>query len=807
MDEQEKKLVNGSDDTPAEETPAPAVQEDADEIELEKLRSAFQRELDKARAKAANAADAEKEGNETPADGKEEASPADGAAANAAEEAEDAAGEEAADAAPADGTDDGEEPEIQDLDDSAADGDEEEEADADYRTIGDDEEEDEPPKKKRRSKTWIVVLSVFIALLLILILGAYTVISMTTPSFAEFAGAYTTAKLKAKDDDAKLEAYTEALANCDEESLIRFLRQDLLENIVVLTSKTQGYTTAYSYMQANMSEEMIANPKNKDFKSFLEVSDKIDAVADSAFEVVAASVGGAATAESFKAESAAKQLDIPDIIHDGVMDALTTLANGIAAENAATDKEGLKNAYVSYIEAARAFQTLGANATGLFETITQKLYSNGFGYEAKMLISNFLSSDENYSPNAEMQAVISGLDAIAQSDIDVYSLAESAYSSKKTDEASIEKSISGSLPAEAKKCVALIVQTIAEGMEAKAEKNLTKASGRFSTATSATEELGLDCSELYKETFALFYELGDLQSAKTIADTYLTDDAADDAAEDETEDGTGKKADVNNAAVLGDFNEIYEAMNTVDEVFYPFYANYYYYGTQINKDEVLTALDALRTDDASKLLIAMVDYYTFLAYNFTEQEDAGYEALERACAALKDHPLICDRNLLQSYIQRGRYDDAKKIADEILAINVADDSANCALALILRTNNDLDGALAAAEKGVELSATYSNSADEAALCALLKKDYPTALKYASESFKNTPTMSNVCYLKLLGKFYTSPSKEDKELLSQSVKDVDDILEKNSVTLPEKIQAILDGSSSLEDVFLTEPFTY
>ena len=549
------------------------------------------------------------------------------------------------------------------------------------------------------------------------------------------------------------------------------------------------------YVEEKMSEEMIANAKSDEFKELLKVKDVINDVAGKAFEQTAAALDTAKSPADMDFDALANALGTPEIVKNDVIAALKNLAEGMAAEKIADTRELFTDAVSKYFAAISAFKSLGADTAAMNENIAVKAYDAGYLYETTYIIDNYIDEEQLDSPRTEsFAAVLNDVNSLKGADIDVYGTALACYNNKTYSDSDLKDALNTNVPEKIKASLVDLAKTVIEGIESENEKNLTKASARYSEVLSTLEAFGLDASGLAKQLIGVCLKTGDTQNANTLKETYITDEVLADS------DDAFK-------AQIDELTKLYDAQYAVNEVFYPFYYNAYAYGGELNKDEINAALDELVTDDADDYLKAFVSYYKYLAEGFTDEDtDTMLKYLNEFASQMKDYPVLYGSSLAEVYRMSGEYDKAEETAKQILDINIADDYANSIMALSSRIKGDADKALEIALKGTELTDSSNYCAAEAVIGLMLKGDFEKAFSFAKDLYEANMTIDNCEYIKIIAALYKGSDEDLKKEIDSLNADVDTVFQNYSITLSEKAQGIIDGTLTLEDVFLKAPYS-
>ncbi len=689
------------------------------------------------------------------------------------------------------------EPPIQALDYSAP----EEEAPEEETPEDETQSEAQPAKakkeKKKRGKAPLVVLIVLLVLLLIP-LSAYVFVTIKVPTFNSYFSAYAQS-LKAEDPADKLSLLEEALGYCEEGSPLESQRQGLIEEIVLLKCKTDGYAAAVAYADENLTDEMRQKPENKEFAAFLEASGKIDAVADAAYDAVAEKFAAVSSAEDIDYDAVANALETPDLMRTEVLEALKHIGAALAAESefkAAEKKgaDGFDTAMTEFLAAQRGFTALGANGQNLLEHAAVSLYANGFVYETTVLIENYFTEEMLADIRTEEFADMSAsLEALKNVDEDVYAVALALFENKTTAADDVRAALHTTLPDAQKNVLVKLAQGVIAALKAEEEKNLTMAQKGLTESINTLGALGMNTVGAAEKLIGLYLTTGDEQSAHSVRETYVTAETLENASD-------GLKS------VVKTIDDIYAAESAVNEVFSPFYSNMYYSGEPLDKEEIGAALDQLLTPEADDYLTAYVYYFKYLTEGFTDaDEKTMIEYLREFAKAFTEYPAFYNSMMAECYRMRGDYAEAEALADEALKINAADDYALSLKAMAERIKGNVKEALKLAENGVKLSGTVNNCAREALICYLLQGKPAKAWNYAKQLYDNSLTLDNCEYVLLTGSIAEKADEAVKNEINEYTAKVEEVLANNNAQAGEKAQGILNGELTMEDVFLRSPY--
>ena len=655
----------------------------------------------------------------------------------------------------------------------------------------------EPPAaekkpKKKAGKVLLIVLIVLLVLILIPLI-AYFVISIKVPSFNNFMSAYTNAAAAAEPAD-KITYLNSALEYCEEGTFLDSMRQSIQEDIAVYTCEAQGYAAAKSYIDQNFTEEMLAKPVNKEFGELLAVGEKVQPIADRAYDAVKAAFDAAADKDAVDYDAVADSLGVPALLKKDVTGALQSIGDALKTEaDLGTDvtEEQVEPVMTAYLSAVQTFKGLGASAQTLLETAVAKLYNYGFVYETTVLIDNYFDEDMLAAPKTDaFTEVLSHIDALGKADVDVYAVAQGLYENNTVSDDEIKNALNVSLPDAETAVLVNAAKNVIEGLKAEEEKNLPAAAKAYTAAFSTLDALELETTSLAGKLITLNLQLGNENEASNVRDSLPDSIPADNEAL---------------AAVVTEIDAIVAARSAAEEVFYPYYYNYYY-GTAIDKAELNGKLDALVTEEADDYTKAYVNYFKFFGENFTDADPETMQTyLEAYADVLSDYPAMYASLLGEVYKTQGAFDKAEALADRVLEVNEADDYANAVKSFAKRASLNVDEALAVAQKGIELSGSTEYSAREALICSLLKEDYSAAFDYAVKLFDANLTYDNVDYIMLITSLYESDNADEQAKLDEYREKAENVMDQYSLEVGEKAQSIIDGTLTMVKVFMEEPY--
>ena len=695
-------------------------------------------------------------------------------------------------------------PEIQALDDTpdpedADDSEEEEERTAlNGETAVETKKKKKEKKDKKHSKAPLVIIIVLLVLLLIP-LSLYVVISVKAPTFPNFISAYAKA-ISAKEYDERIAGYESALSYCEEGSGLEKMKQSIYEEIVLLKCETEGYESAYTYMKDNMTEDMLQNTKSKEFAEFLAAGKAVDAIADGAYDAVKEAVSSAGSAENADYDAVMKSLNTPDVLTATVGDILKTLAEGVEAEKDGLGEDNLNNVMTGYLSAYNSFKAIGADAQKLLEIAIAKLFNAGYISETNTLITNYFTDEMLANIRTEeFKTVQTRMETLKNIDADVFSVAKALFENNTVSDDDIKDALGLTIPDTDAAVIIGIARNVIDALQAEKDKRLTTAAASLVKALQSLSSLGLSVNDVSEKLIMLYLQTGNDQNAGEVRQTYITDEAL------------ANGSDELKAAVQM-LDDLSAGQTAAAEVVSSYFTNHIYHGAELDKEAVNAALDSLTATNDAPYVSAFAAYFKYLAEEYTDADPEtlrGY--ITEFSKYFRDYPAFYDMLIADTYKMQGNYAQARTLAEQVLEINADDDDANAMVAFTLRASGKLDEALAAAEKGVEMSGTVNRSGYEATVCYMLKGDFASAFNYAKKLYDDnlasgTLTKDHCEAVLLIAALYETDDAAVQAELESYQTQVEDLYANNDVTADEKVQKVIDGKLTLEDLFMKEPYT-
>ena len=685
------------------------------------------------------------------------------------------------------------EPVIQELEEGEAEEEPEEE------TSEDAEEEidiTEPVKKKKKKSVGKIIAITIPVVLLVVIVGsllAYVVASMTNPNFSSFISAY--AQAGAADDyEERISCLESALGYCsDKDSLFQqAMAATLLEEIAIETYKEEGFAAAYSYISTKMSEQQLENPVNGEFKKIVNILKSIEKLSVDSFQTVIDNIGDSTQVPSAEVLSAG--LTIPSDVKETVDEILKSFAEGIIFNKDAENISDSLTAMNYYANAYSGFTSIGADGHEVAQQLIAVLYKNGYVIEAVSLASVAVDPEKEIT-NADYTKMMEYIAVFKDYKLNVIDIASEAVKEGKTDSDSILALVKEKAENITDVNAAIVGSFVAyaiEAVNAENEHNLTEASSCYATLTSVLEAFGMADISVHLKTAETIFNCGNLSDANTLVSQYLTDEAMAEATEEQK-------------AVRDNMIKVFEALNASSEVFSPYYAEYYQYGTALDYDEVSEALNALITEDADNYLKGFVNYCLYFAAASSDDVVDKLALVDAMAANMPELIFVYGYYYIDEYIALKQFAKAKSYAEKLLAVNVADEYANSIIALAERVNGNIDASIEAALKGIELSGTSSYCGKQLAIAYMLKGDFESAFGYISSLYTNNMSIDSCDLMLIFNKAYEGDNEEIKTELEAAVSEISETYTYYGVTSYSDTTAILDGTKTLQDVFAAGNF--
>ncbi len=655
-------------------------------------------------------------------------------------------------------------------------------------------QEKAPKKKKKAGKIIAITIPVVLLVLVVGSLLAYVVASVTNPNFSSFISTYAQATA-AEEYEEKIEYLEKALTYCtDKDSVFQqAMTATIHEEIAVAVYEEEGFSAAYSYMTSKMSDEQIKNASNATFKKIARNVEAVKKLSLQAFGKVYENLGEADKVP--EDDVLLKDFDIPEELESSVAPVLSSIAEGYIANKSADGIEDSLRAMNYYANAYSKLLALGADSTALAEKVAVELYSKGYIIEAVSFASVAIDP-ENENVGDDFAAFKEEITAYEKLGISVIAVAEEALAAEKTAKDDILAFVKAKaeMTDEQADVVADVTVYAIDGIKAENEKNLTRATTVYATLTSVLEAFGMDDIEAHLKTAGVIFDCGNLNDSSTLVSTYLTDEAMKDATDEQK-------------AQRDRMDRVFNALSATSEVFSPYYSAYYQQGTAIDIDALKGELEKLVTDETDNYMEGFVNYCLYIAAASAGDEKAAKPYLDKMSALMPDLPFVYGYSYLGDYVNAGNFNAAYDYAIKLLNVNIADEYANSIVALCERVNGNLEKAEQTALKGIELSG--SNSSDcayQLVIINMLKGDFETAFGYLSAVYNANQSMESFELVIVFNALYKGDNAELKASLEEMVSMVNQTYSYYGVASYPETKSIVDGTKTLEDVFMTGDYT-
>ncbi|MBE6716961.1 MAG: hypothetical protein E7573_08580 [Ruminococcaceae bacterium] len=679
-------------------------------------------------------------------------------------------------------------PVIQELEEGA----EEEEPEEEDENEEKSQASEKPRKQKKNRKGLKIAIISVVAVLLVSVIGILVTalaVVVSDPDIIQCFDLYAKAS-SAETYEEKTELYEEAISlSKDSDSMfMKALNVMLLEETVVLTYENDGFAAAYSYMKANMTDDMTANPASAQFKKFLK---KVDTVNDIAIKSLAVTFDNTAGVSEIPADDVlTKGLDIPEELKEDITEILSSLASACIYNASADGIVDVLTAVNYYGNAYSGFVSLGADSRLLAETYCTTLYSKGYITEAYVLASVAVDpTTENVTE--EYAAMMKDAEAFSALEVSAYDMALEAIENEKIAETDIKAEVLAKteLSEQFADVFADVVIYAVETIKAENEHNLTEASTCYATLSSVLEALGITDVSVYLRTAYIIFMTGNLSEPATLIETYVTDEAMAEATEEEK-------------LLLEDLNAVFAALEATSEIFSPYYAQYYQAGTAIDYDALSKEFDEfLSKEDATAYDRAMVNYCLYFAASTDADSTVDKLALIRAIEEnMPQYPFVYGYYYLETYINNNNFTAARNYAETLLEINIADEYVNSVIALTERANGNIDASLEAALKGIEYAGSSAMCSKQAGIAYLLKGDYESATGYLMSYYSANMSLDACDLILIVEHLYEGSDEETKSTLETAVSEINQTYAYYGVSSLSETKAIIDGEKTVADIF-------
>ena len=642
-----------------------------------------------------------------------------------------------------------------------------------------------PKKKKKVLKVTLIVIPVLLLVSLVALLAGMVGILLTNPALSEMMNVYTAGKSAEKYED-RLESYEAALKMSDDESMfMSAVAKIIREEIVVEKLENEGYAAAYSYMKSNMSEEQIANPADGAFKRFIKLTKKTAEASYDALDAVIKNTGDLAEVPENAVLSAG--LDIPEAAYEDFCAALKVLSEAYILDRAAKTLDDRILAVNNLGGGYASLVALGADSRMLAESFCTALYDNGFIAES-ILLSSVAINPEEEAVTEEFKSFFETVSALKEADVRVYDIIEAI----KNDGTDSVKAVKDNSSLTEDMFVEIVAEACRYGVtciEEREKKNLTEAYTRFSTLVSTLNAYGLKDTRLSFTVCDLLLESGNLTELKNAFGAVFTEDVV-------------KALSAEDKAQYDSISTILASLNKASEVFASHYSVYYQTGA-LDYSAIEKDLKALITEESTAYDKVFVNY--FLCYASFMAEDSGADTiglLNEMYALAPELLPFYGTFYLGKYEEDGNITAAKRYADMLLEINIADEYANTITALYHRINKDYDKAVEAALKGIEYSGTSATCSKQAGIACLLKGDLESAYGYFYSYYTSNMTVDACDLILIVDHLYEGEYEEFIKMVDTNVAEIEQMFTYYGASSLDDTKAILDGTKTPEEIFLS-----
>ena len=647
-------------------------------------------------------------------------------------------------------------------------------------------------KKKKAGKKIAIAIPVVLLLLVVGSLVAYVAASIANPNISSFMSAY--AQASASTDYAeKIEHLENALEFCTdkESSFQQAMAATIMEEIAVAIYEEEGFAAAYSYMKSDMSEEQIKNPVSSKFRKIAKIADSVNALSLEAFAKTYENLGDLTQVP--EADVLLKGFNVPDGLEKEFGEALIAIAEGYIHNKEHNTLEGTLEAMNYYASGYSALVSFGADSRALAEKMVVDVYNNGFIVEAAALAAVAVDPSKD-DVNADFTAFKAEIAKYAETGISVIALAEKAVVEEKTSAEDILAAVKAEteLSDVQADVIAKITAYAVSALAAENEKNFTKASTLYSTLISVLEAFGMDDVAAYIKTANAIFETGNLNDVSTLITTYLTEEMMEEATDEQK-------------VALERINNVVAALSATSEVFSPYYAEYYQYGTAIDIAALEAELDEMLVgiDGNEAYMKGFVNYCLYIAAVSTGDTTEGSKYLVEMERLMPDLPFIYGYSFIAEYLEDCNFEKAYAYAQKLLSVNIADEYANSVLALYERVNGNLDKAEEIALKGIELSGTDSaDCAYQLTIIYMLKGDFESAFNYLSTVFSVNQAMDSYELVLIFNALYDGDNEDLKTTLAEMVDAVKQTYEYYGVSSYAETTAVIEGTKTIEEVYMS-----
>lgn len=573
----------------------------------------------------------------------------------------------------------------------------------------------------------------------------------------------------------------------------------IMEYVTIATAYANGYAAALAYADENLGAQDY-EPKTEEYTAFLAAENVFETLDENQYKAVAAAVDGmtnAATA-SIDLSELVSSLILPECLQAEAQAMLTNLGRAMICENNGKKEDAL-NYYTSLNE---DFEAIGVAASYVLEKIAVLTKETKDLHAAYVFVNEHPDALAFTAENAittEFAALLTTLDGAFSEDkvASFISNAKKALEENDYNDVDIAAVVSKSgIDASVADFYKAYYAPLAAALKAENDKNLNLAIAEYEKLIALLTEDGIVIPVSVREgIITAAFNAGDMQTAFTHAETLNVDDLS-----------------------AGEFKTLCEtvllcrdAMETATGVFQQAYYSSYY-GTVPARDELNAQFDSLLTEESNKYHKAFNYYYRYVCemYFFSSEEgsaDRQIEYLEKVREQIPELIFVYGYNLIDYFISDGNFDEAKKLAEDMIAINAYDDVALSLLAKLARIDGDLAKAKAYVEKGVAYENDLYESEREHIIICMLNGNLADAYDSVVALYdRGLSTMFECETIAVFNALYKDATAEQTTKLNEIMNHIEtELYAASGYTFSENTQAIINGTKTADDVFLAEPY--
>ncbi len=575
----------------------------------------------------------------------------------------------------------------------------------------------------------------------------------------------------------------------------------LTESVVIATAYANGYASAAALAAENKLDAEDYESATEDFAAFLAAASVFETLDETQFAAVSAAV-----AEITDAQNAAidltdivKNLELPAFLQADAQALLTNLARGIISENADNKAEAL-----TYYETAdEAFTAIGVTASYVLEKIAVLSYETENLHAAYTFVNenkDALAADADSALTEEFANLLTTLEKAFSPEL-VAAFVENAKAAlieaDYGDVAVADIVAKSNIDTSVADFYEAYYAPLAEALKAENDKNLTLAVAKYQELAELLKNDAVTLPEtLLNSIISVAFNSGDLATAVNYCTTLNVDEI-----EDEEFKALCETVTLCDAAMQSAYDVFYEA----------YYASYY--GSVPSREDLVKQFEEILTDDSNKYDRAFNVYYRYICEMYFYSSEADTKEVQRAYLdevreLIPEMIFIYGYDLISDLLSNKEYEEAKTFAEEILAINAYDDTALAALAEIARIEGDLTKATEYAKKGIASENEVYNSERQYIILCMLNNTFADAYDCVVAMYdRGLSTMHECETIAVYAALFTDATEEQKTKLDEIVSHIEnDLYASYGYSYAENTQALIDGTKTLIDVFMNDPYS-